>query len=85
MMAWRQRKNMPDQRNPTENFEASFLHSVREDDGSAAEAILVAGRPIHIRRTDTPTAHVIRIHPGGREELIHVDLSCSSQLNRRGR
>jgi len=76
-MARKVEKIMPAQSNPTEDFETFFLRNIREEDGSAAEAMLAAGRPIHIRRTDTPPARVIRIHPGGREELVHVDLSCS--------
>lgn len=59
----------------SEEFEQEFLRHVREDDGAAAEAMLAAGKPIHIRRDDTPPSHVIRVHPNGKEELIHVDLS----------
>lgn len=62
-----------------DDFERSFLRNIREEDGSAAEAMLKAGRPIHIRRTDTPPAHVIRIHPNGLEELVYVDLNYGRQ------
>lgn len=68
---------MPARSHPSEDFETSFLRNIHEEDGSAAEGMMAAGGPIHIRRADTPPAHVIRIHPGGREELVHVDLSYS--------
>lgn len=55
------------------DFERSFLRNIHEADGSAARGMLQAGRPVHIRRTDTPPGHVIRIHPDGREELVLVD------------
>ncbi len=55
------------------DFEESFLRNIRKADGSAAKGMLHAGRPVHIRRTDTPPGHVIRIHPDGREELVLVD------------
>lgn len=63
-------------------FEAEFLRNVREDDGTAADAMLAAGRPIHIRREDTPPGHVIRIYPDGREELIYVDLGPAKTRRR---
>ena len=46
-----------------------------EDDGAAAKTILAAGRPIHIRRDDTPPGWVIRKFPDGREELVFIDIS----------
>lgn len=55
------------------DFERSFLRNIHKADGSAARSMLQAGRPVHIRRSDTPPGHVIRIHPGGREELVLVD------------
>lgn len=58
---------------PEVSFERSFLRNIQEEDGSAAREMLQAGRPVHIRRADTPPGHVIRIHPNGREELVHVD------------
>lgn len=65
-----------DRRTLTPNqFETEFLRNVQEDDDTAAEAMLTSGRPIHIRRSDTPAGHVLRIYPDGREELAHVDLS----------
>lgn len=54
-------------------FEESFLHNIQEDDGSAARDMLQAGRPIHIRRANTPPGHVTRVHPDGQEELVRVD------------
>lgn len=48
---------------------------LEEDDGAAAKAILAAGRPIHIRRPDTPSSWVIRIYPDGSEELVYVDIA----------
>jgi hypothetical protein len=47
-------------------FEAEAL----ADDDSAARAMLASGRPIHIRRPDTPAGHVIRRWPDGREQLV---------------
>jgi hypothetical protein len=38
--------------------------------------MLAAGRPVHILRDDTPPEHVLRVYPDGREELVHVDISC---------
>jgi hypothetical protein len=67
-----------------ENFERSFLLSIYKEDGSAAEDMLKAGRPIHIRRDDTPPGHVIRIHPNGLEELVHIDINYAKrQLSER--
>jgi hypothetical protein len=54
-------------------FDAEFEREIAKDDDSAARAIHAAGRPIHITRVDTPPGHVVRIYPGGREELIRVD------------
>ena len=58
-----------------EQFEAEFDRNIRLDDDSEAKALLAAGRPIHICRSDTPAEHVLRVHPDGREELIHIDIS----------
>ena len=52
-----------------------------EDDGAAAKAILAAGRPIHIRRDDTPPGWVIRKFPDGREELVFIDISHLRRKN----
>lgn len=70
---------MPNKPESQEEFERWFLRNIREEDGTAAEAMLASGRPIHIRREDTPPAHVIRIHPSGREELVHVDLEYAKR------
>lgn len=58
-----------------EQFEADFDRSVRHDDDTASQALLAAGRPIHFRKPDTPPSHVVRKHPDGREELVHIDIS----------
>ncbi len=70
---WRQAKAELLAEKDSNSFERSFLRNIHEADGSAARAMLLAGRPVHIRRTDTPPGHVIRIHPNGQEELVHVD------------
>jgi hypothetical protein len=57
-----------------ELFAADFDRAIRQDDGSAAEAMLAAGRPVHILRDDTPPEHVSRVYPDGREELVHIDI-----------
>lgn len=58
-----------------EQFAADFDRVIRQEDGSAAEAMLAAGRPVHILRDDTPPEHVRRVYPDGREELVHIDIS----------
>ncbi len=65
-----------------EQFAADFDRAIRQDDGSAAEAMLAAGRPVHILRNNTPPEHVLRVYPDGRVELVHVDIS---QIARRQR
>lgn len=57
-----------------EAFEVEFDRSVRHDDDSVSKALLAAGRPIHIRRPDTPPHHVVRKYPDGREELVRIDV-----------
>jgi hypothetical protein len=59
-----------------EQFAADFDRAICQEDGSAAKAMLAAGRPVHILRDDTPPEHVLRVYPDGREELVHVDISC---------
>lgn len=55
------------------SFEREFEEEIAKDDDSAAREIWATGDPIHVSREDTPPGHVVRIHPGGREELARVD------------
>lgn len=57
-----------------DEFATEFEREIAKEDDSASRALLAAGRPIHIRRADTPAGHVIRKHPNGREELVRIDL-----------
>ena len=57
-----------------DEFATEFEREIAKEDDSASRALLAAGRPIHIRRADTPVGHVIRKHPNGREELVRIDL-----------
>jgi len=53
----------------------TFVKSVLQDDNSAAQAHLKAGRPIYYRKRDTPANLVIRESPCGKRELIEVTSS----------
>lgn len=59
---------------------ADFERLAVEDDGAAAMAMLASGLPIHIVRPDTPSGHVVRIHPGGREEVVRVDREAAAKV-----
>lgn len=51
-----------------------------DGDDTAAREILASGMPIHVAKDDTPAGHVIRVHPGGREELILVDRDAAARI-----
>lgn len=57
-----------------DEFATEFEREIAKEDDSASRALLAAGRPIHIRRANTPAGHVIRKHPNGQEELLRIDL-----------
>lgn len=59
---------------------AEFDRTAAEDDGGAAAGMLARGRPIHIARDDTPSGHVIRVHPDGGEELVRVDWEAAARV-----
>ena len=67
-------------RDPTEVLEMEIEAELMSDDGSATRAMLTAGRAVHIRRDDTPSGHVIRILPGGSEEIVRVDREALAAL-----
>lgn len=62
-----------------EEFAAEFEREIAQDDDTASRTLLAHGRPIHIRRADTPAGHVVRRYPSGREELIRFDEKGSKQ------
>jgi hypothetical protein len=61
---------MDNPRHADDPIASAFEAEALADDDSAAREILAAGRPIHLRRPDTPKGCVIRRWPDGREELI---------------
>jgi len=59
----------------TDSLAATFEAAELIPDGSAADAMLAKGMPIHIARDDTPAGFVIRVYPNGVEELVPSRLS----------
>jgi hypothetical protein len=51
-------------------FAAEFEAAEMTPDGSAADAMLAKGLPIHIVRPDTPRGLIVRVWPDRREDLI---------------
>jgi hypothetical protein len=64
----------------TGRLDVDFEILTKDEDDSAARAMLAAGIPIHIVRDDTPQGCVLRVHPDGREEVVRVDRDAAAKI-----
>ena len=67
-------------RNADNGLIALFETGLDKDDGEAARAHLLAGRPVHYVEETTPASHVIREHTNGSRELLRVDTEGSTHV-----
>lgn len=59
---------------PDDELAAILENAGLHDDGAAARSHLEAGFPIYYSEDDTPAEAIIKEYPGGRRELVRVDL-----------
>lgn len=67
-------------RETSEELEKMFEEKAKHPSGLSAKRDLSLGHWISYREKDTPPGHVLRKHPGGRIELIKVDLAMKQVL-----